>query len=757
MSFSYFASPEAYIKSEIDLRKGNILYGSKLNAWIRVTSGVGNGMVITSNPNLPLFYAANAIYGGIGAEPGQLGAVEGETEEGGSKLVDIQGKEIEFKDDRWGRPRPIISGIDVSEGNNGLSKKCELQITCFSLDQMIEIQKKFGEPAHSVFLEFGWNTEKGVKGIVDLSNVEEVVAMRNLADIQEARKRAEGHYDNFLGRITGGSLSVEGGEKFIVTSKLTGVGDLAAYLQGQKGFKDTEGKTTLGGKSFWWVGGTWNDQKRQFQYFFNDLPSYNRTEEAKALVENPYFTNEYNFINFDEELREDMGDETVDSKIRNPDGDKVNVPGNTPLIGSERFVKLDVFLSAVLAINPIPTIVDEKGTTVEGPIRYHRIPIRGHRHIFSTDKTKLLIPNNQMPDFGLWSILQGKEPPSPDANEPRDMSYFGISFPSEAKFDPNEAGVFTELDKLEAGDWGYLDDLYVNYDFAKGILESKTNKTYDVFIQILNGLSAACNNMWQFEIEKHYCDEYDLFGEKTGRRIEQLVVIDKALSCPSPGIPPLEMVLGGEQSVFLDASLQSDIPGAMMGIVTMGKASDGKIQVSPDGTITAPKTGRGLFTNEVDWIGAKINKDNRKGEKDNPDSQGSEEEKIASMYSVFQDKVGVYPNSIDSSADDLDARGTSDKLLIAIYDDPDLLRTWREKDGQQSTNAEHQVGQALLPIKFSFTIHGLSGWKRGDKFRILGLPEQYDNGFFQVTQINQQCEGMTWKTQVEGQFRNVST
>ena len=127
------------------------------------------------------------------------------------------------------------------------------------------------------------------------------------------------------------------------------------------------------------------------------------------------------------------------------------------------------------------------------------------------------------------------------------------------------------------------------------------------------------------------------------------------------------------------------------------------------------------------------------------------------MYSVVQDKVGVYPNSIDSSADDLDAKGSSDKLLIAIYDDPDLLRTWREKDGQQSTNAEHQIGQALLPIKFSFTIHGLSGWKRGDKFKILGLPNQYNNGFFQVTQINQQCEGMVWKTQVEGQFRNVSS
>ena len=60
-----------------------------------------------------------------------------------------------------------------------------------------------------------------------------------------------GQYDNFLGRITGGGVSVEGGEKYVVTSKLTGVGDLIGYLQGQKGGKDTESKTTLGGKSFW--------------------------------------------------------------------------------------------------------------------------------------------------------------------------------------------------------------------------------------------------------------------------------------------------------------------------------------------------------------------------------------------------------------------------------------------------------------------------------------------------------------------------
>ena len=55
MSFSYFSSPESYIKDEIDKRKGNILYASKLNPD-SITSDVGNGMIITSNPNVPLFH-----------------------------------------------------------------------------------------------------------------------------------------------------------------------------------------------------------------------------------------------------------------------------------------------------------------------------------------------------------------------------------------------------------------------------------------------------------------------------------------------------------------------------------------------------------------------------------------------------------------------------------------------------------------------------------------------------------------------------
>ena len=170
---------------------------------------------------------------------------------------------------------------------------------------------------------------------------------------------------------------------------------------------------------------------------------------------------------------------------------------------------------------------------------------------------------------------------------------------------------------------------------------------------------------------------------------------------------------------------------------------------------------RGLFTNEVDWIAAGVSYENNEGlaAEESETSGGDEKEKIAAMYSQFKDRAGVYPKLINNSADDLDARGSWKKLGFFTYDDSDLLRTYQSIDNANlaDNQKEHKIGQALLPIKFTFTIHGLSGWKRGDKFKVVGLPQRYDNGFFQVTSINQQVEGMQWKTQIEGQFRNVSS
>jgi hypothetical protein len=61
-----------------------------------------------------------------------------------------------------------------------------------------------------------------------------------------------------------------------------------------------------------------------------------------------------------------------------------------------------------------------------------------------------------------------------------------------------------------------------------------------------------------------------------------------------------------------------------------------------------------------------------------------------------------------------------------------------------------------MPINFSFTIHGISGIKRGDKFKVNGIPKKYENGFFQVLSVKHTLDGMMWKTEISGGYRRVN-
>jgi hypothetical protein len=58
-----------------------------------------------------------------------------------------------------------------------------------------------------------------------------------------------------------------------------------------------------------------------------------------------------------------------------------------------------------------------------------------------------------------------------------------------------------------------------------------------------------------------------------------------------------------------------------------------------------------------------------------------------------------------------------------------------------------------MPINFSFSIHGISGIKRGDRFTVNGIPEKYKKGFFQVLSVKHTLDGMMWKTEVTGGYR----
>ena len=121
-TFPNFTNIVDYAQTKLKLRKNNPLAISKLNAWIRVTSGVSSGkadgLTIVSNPNFKLFGAAgiSSIYG----NDKQSGTV-GTTWVGGAVNPSVgQGY----------RPSPTIESIEVNEGAGSLSRKASFSVKC---------------------------------------------------------------------------------------------------------------------------------------------------------------------------------------------------------------------------------------------------------------------------------------------------------------------------------------------------------------------------------------------------------------------------------------------------------------------------------------------------------------------------------------------------------------------------------------------------------------------------------------------------
>jgi hypothetical protein len=74
------------------------------------------------------------------------------------------------------------------------------------------------------------------------------------------------------------------------------------------------------------------------------------------------------------------------------------------------------------------------------------------------------------------------------------------------------------------------------------------------------------------------------------------------------------------------------------------------------------------------------------------------------------------------------------------------------KDKIQSENSN----PPLLDVKFTFEIHGLSGIRVGDLFKLIDVPVQYTGGVFQVLETSHVVDGTQWKTTVSSKFRNTS-
>jgi hypothetical protein len=129
-------------------------------------------------------------------------------------------------------------------------------------------------------------------------------------------------------------------------------------------------------------------------------------------------------------------------------------------------------------------------------------------------------------------------------------------------------------------------------------------------------------------------------------------------------------------------------------------------------------------------------------------------------FQLFLEKVGIYPKVEFKKKDTLNPTADGFDLYKYVYVGAlnDLTVFENLKLGYEVvTDIETDTTGPIMPIEFTFSVHGISGMKRGDKFRILGLPSKYSTcGFFQVMSIKHTIEGMVWKTEIKGGFRQVS-
>jgi len=89
-----------------------------------------------------------------------------------------------------------------------------------------------------------------------------------------------------------------------------------------------------------------------------------------------------------------------------------------------------------------------------------------------------------------------------------------------------------------------------------------------------------------------------------------------------------------------------------------------------------------------------------------------------------------------------------DLAYVAAYDNLSFFSLLKE-----ASNLTTNTVSPLQPIDFEFTVHGISGFRRSDKFQVNGIPEKFKRGFFQVTSITHAIQDMKWTTTVKGGFR----
>jgi hypothetical protein len=243
-------------------------------------------------------------------------------------------------------------------------------------------------------------------------------------------------------------------------------------------------------------------------------------------------------------------------------------------------------------------------------------------------------------------------------------------------------------------------------------------------------MSEAVDGMWGFQII-----------ENGGT----LVITDANLRNPSGGSSIVEFNMIGTKSFFLDCNFDLTISKEMSSKVYMEKATDGKV--------SNPNELTGLFSNQKDNILKKLTV---KTEPAGPAQTIEAEDTKDNAWKDLRRNVKIIMNPTFIDKEQIEENNVDEWGRAGMYLNKKIFTDVRKAG--TNMNGITGTGEAYtgrpLDVEFSFTVLGMSGFKVGHLYRIIGLPPQYNKrGAFQVEEITHKVDSKQWTTEVSGRFR----
>jgi hypothetical protein len=182
--------------------------------------------------------------------------------------------------------------------------------------------------------------------------------------------------------------------------------------------------------------------------------------------------------------------------------------------------------------------------------------------MFSTKAAKLIIPG-YMPDFSAYFLNESEITQKAGGVFKNAKGEFGVvnnsidtvgSFVQTTDISAAETAktskgpAYTE----KAGYWGYLKNLYINFEVFRSKIEQKNKNVREVLLDMLNEMSSAVNSFWNFQVVEQQ--------DKDGNII--LSVVDENWIGKKEG-SSVNFFHSGPFSVFLDANIDIALPSEM--------------------------------------------------------------------------------------------------------------------------------------------------------------------------------------------------